>query len=151
MKIILISIFLANIIWEFLLLIWDCLHWIRGEKMIIDGYQRENMFRDLNRNLNSIQIPTPININESSTKQIVYKIDGDLNGNIKGNNVTVILMGDGNINGNIERNFLLAQSQNKMRLVSIASSTLTRVLTKSNRKHAILILYSLPSNHVKPT
>ena len=70
--------------------------------MIIDGYQRENMFRDLNRNLNSIQIPTPININESSTKQIVYKIDGDLNGNIKGNNVTVILMGDGNINGNIK-------------------------------------------------
>ena len=102
MKIILISIFLANIIWQFLSLIWDCLHWTRGEKMIIDGYQRENMFRDLNRNLNSIQIPTPININESSTKQIVYKIDGDLNGNIKGDNVTVILMGDGNINGNIE-------------------------------------------------
>ena len=73
--------------------------------MIIDGYQRENMFRDLNRNLirelNSIQIPTPVDTNESLTKQIVYKIDGDFNGDIKGDNVTVILMGDGNINGNI--------------------------------------------------
>ena len=70
--------------------------------MIIDGYQRENMFKDLNRNLNSIQIPTPVDINESSTKQIVYKIDGDFNGNIKGDNVTVIIMGDGSINGDIE-------------------------------------------------
>ena len=34
--------------------------------------------------------------------QIVYKVNGDFNGNIKGDNVTVILMGDGNINGNIE-------------------------------------------------
>lgn len=69
--------------------------------MIIDGYQAEEIFRDLNRNLNSIQIPTPVDINELSTKQIIYKIDGDFNGNIKGDNVTVILMGDGNINGNI--------------------------------------------------
>ena len=74
--------------------------------MIIDGYQRENMFRDLNRDLirelNSIQIPTPVDTNESSTKQIVYKIDGDFNGDIKGDNVTVILMGDGNINGDVK-------------------------------------------------
>ena len=34
--------------------------------------------------------------------QIVYKVDGDFNGDIKGDNVTVILMGDGNFNGNIE-------------------------------------------------
>ena len=34
-------------------------------------------------------------------KQIVYKVDGDFNGDIKGDNVTVILMGDGNFNGNI--------------------------------------------------
>lgn len=74
--------------------------------MIIDGYQKEDMFKDLlkdlNKDLNSIQIPTPVDINESSTKQIVYKIDGNFNGNIKGDNVTVIIMGDGNINGNIE-------------------------------------------------
>lgn len=34
-------------------------------------------------------------------KQVVYKVDGDFNGNITGDNVTVIIMGDGNINGNI--------------------------------------------------
>lgn len=98
----LISIFLVNIIWQFLLLIWNCLHWTRGEEMIIDGYQRENMFKALNGNLNSIQIPTPVDTNKSATKQIVYKIDGNFNGNIKGDNVTVIIMGDGNINGDIE-------------------------------------------------
>ena len=35
-------------------------------------------------------------------KQVVYKVDGDFNGDIKGENVTVILMGNGNINGNID-------------------------------------------------
>lgn len=34
-------------------------------------------------------------------KQVVYKIDGDFKGDIKGENVTVILMGDGDINGDI--------------------------------------------------
>lgn len=34
-------------------------------------------------------------------KQTVYKVEGDFNGNIKGDNVTVILMGNGNFNGNI--------------------------------------------------
>lgn len=34
-------------------------------------------------------------------KQTVYKVEGDFNGDIKGDNVTVILMGDGNFNGNI--------------------------------------------------
>lgn len=37
----------------------------------------------------------------TESKQIVYKVDGDFNGNIKGDNVTVILMGDGDINGDI--------------------------------------------------
>lgn len=34
-------------------------------------------------------------------KQVVYKVDGDFNGDIKGENVTVILMGDGDINGDV--------------------------------------------------
>lgn len=34
-------------------------------------------------------------------KQVVYKIDGDYVGDIKGKNVTVILMGDGNFRGDI--------------------------------------------------
>ena len=37
-------------------------------------------------------------------KQVVYKVDGDFNGDIKGENVTVILLGDGNINGDISCN-----------------------------------------------
>lgn len=45
-----------------------------------------------------------INYNNNMNKQIVYKVDGDFNGDIKGDNVTVILMGDGNLNGNIESN-----------------------------------------------
>lgn len=42
-----------------------------------------------------------IDYNNNMNKQIVYKVDGDFNGNIKGDNVTVILMGDGDFNGNI--------------------------------------------------
>ena len=34
-------------------------------------------------------------------KQTVYKVEGDFNGDIKGDNVTVILMGNGDFNGNI--------------------------------------------------
>lgn len=34
-------------------------------------------------------------------KQTVYKVEGDFNGDIKGDNVTVILMGNGNFNGDI--------------------------------------------------
>lgn len=43
-----------------------------------------------------------VGIKGTMSNQIVYKVDGDFNGNIKGDNVTVILMGNGNINGNIE-------------------------------------------------
>lgn len=35
-------------------------------------------------------------------KQVVYKINGDYIGDIKGENVTVILMGNGDINGNVD-------------------------------------------------
>lgn len=43
-----------------------------------------------------------VSIKGTMNNQIVYKVDGDFNGDIKGDNVTVILMGDGNINGDIE-------------------------------------------------
>lgn len=43
-----------------------------------------------------------VGIKGTMNNQIVYKVNGDFNGDIKGNNVTVILMGDGNFNGNIE-------------------------------------------------
>lgn len=34
--------------------------------------------------------------------QIVYKVLGDVNGFVSGDNITVILMGDGNVNGDIK-------------------------------------------------
>ena len=83
--IVFLAIISANVMWEFLLLIWHYLHYHNGEEMI-------NKDISLNEFLD--------NHNEE-VKQIVYKIDGNYNGNIKGKNITVILMGDGNINGNI--------------------------------------------------
>ena len=38
----------------------------------------------------------------NAIKQVVYKVEGDFNGNISSDNVTVILMGDGNINGDVK-------------------------------------------------
>ena len=34
--------------------------------------------------------------------QIVYKVFGNVNGDISGDNITVLLMGDGNVNGDIK-------------------------------------------------
>ena len=42
-----------------------------------------------------------IGIVGTMNNQIVYKVNGDFNGDIKGDNVTVILMGNGNFNGDI--------------------------------------------------
>lgn len=42
-----------------------------------------------------------IDYNNNMNRQTVYKVDGDFNGDIKGDNVTVILMGNGNFNGDI--------------------------------------------------
>lgn len=43
-----------------------------------------------------------VGIKGTMNNQIVYKVDGDFNGNIKGDNVTVILMGDGDFVGDID-------------------------------------------------
>lgn len=45
-----------------------------------------------------------IDYNNNMNNQIVYKVNGDFNGNIKGDNVTVVLMGNGNFNGNVDSN-----------------------------------------------
>ena len=39
---------------------------------------------------------------DKSGVQIVYKVLGNVNGNISGDNTTVILMGDGSVNGDIK-------------------------------------------------
>lgn len=42
------------------------------------------------------------NEDRKAIKQVVYKVEGDFDGDISGDNVTVILMGDGNINGDVK-------------------------------------------------
>lgn len=42
------------------------------------------------------------NEDRKAIKQVVYKVEGDFNGDISGDNVTVILMGDGSINGDVK-------------------------------------------------
>lgn len=52
----------------------------------------------INGNVNEYNYSGMSNMN----KQIVYKVDGDFVGDIKGDNVTVILMGDGDFVGDID-------------------------------------------------
>ena len=59
----------------------------------VNGYaRREERIYDMSKHKED---------NYRINKQTVYKVEGDFNGDIKGDNVTVILMGDGNFNGNI--------------------------------------------------
>lgn len=49
----------------------------------------------------SVTLNEFLNRSGDHVNQVVYKVDGNFNGDITGDNVTVILMGDGDINGNI--------------------------------------------------
>lgn len=42
------------------------------------------------------------NEDHKAVKQVVYKVEGNFNGDISGDNVTVILMGNGSINGDVK-------------------------------------------------
>jgi hypothetical protein len=72
----------------------------------IIGIATSNLLFDFlfNREKN---MPTSVTLDEFLNRdgdhinQVVYKVNGNFNGNITGDNVTVILMGDGNINGDI--------------------------------------------------
>ena len=75
------AIICANTLWDFLMLFID--------------WRRKNMSNKY------VTLDEFINGRGDFVKQIVYKIEGDFNGDIKGENVTVILMGDGDINGDI--------------------------------------------------
>lgn len=62
--------------------------------------QKKKDYEKLDKNEDYI-IRGHIDYNNNMNKQTVYKVNGDFNGDIKGDNVTVILMGDGNFNGDI--------------------------------------------------
>lgn len=81
-----LAIVFAQVLWQVLVTLWN---WIvnKKEKSMSDKYVTLDEF---------------MNERGEWVKQVVYKVDGDFNGNISGENVTVILMGNGNINGNIK-------------------------------------------------
>lgn len=67
--------------------------WWRLITDFINGYAR--------RKKRIYDMPKYKEDNYRVNKQTVYKVEGDFNGDIKGDNVTVILMGNGNFNGDI--------------------------------------------------
>ena len=94
---ILVTICLANLIYDLTGFIIKCFDRAKREKDI----EKMNTY-------NSSYIQTLREMEDYATyitrkhnDQIVYKVDGDFNGDIKGDNVTVILMGNGNFNGDI--------------------------------------------------
>lgn len=95
---ILVTIGLANLIYDLIGFINKCLNRTKKEKDI----EKMDVF-----NSSYVQALREMEdyatyITRKHDNQIVYKVDGDFNGDIKGDNVTVILMGDGDVNGNIE-------------------------------------------------
>ena len=87
---ILMIISFANLIYDLTKIIEYCFDQSKRkkkDKQYISGYIKYN---------------DGVGIKGTMNNQIVYKVDGDFNGDIKGDNVTVILIGNGNINGNIE-------------------------------------------------
>ena len=85
--IIFITAFVANLIWDII----DYINDIRKKNR-----------REKNMSVMTVTLDEFMNEHGDFVKQIVYKVDGDFNGDIKGENVTVILMGNGDINGNID-------------------------------------------------
>ena len=82
----LLTIIFAEALWQVLLTFWD---WITNK-------------RDIYMSDKYVTLDEFMNERGEWVKQVVYKVDGDFNGNISGDNVTVILMGDGSINGDVK-------------------------------------------------
>lgn len=60
------------------------------------------LFDFLEKNMSkSVTLDEFLNNDRNIVRQVVYKIDGDFKGDIKGENVTVILMGNGDFKGDI--------------------------------------------------
>ena len=74
-------------------------------KLIVEFFR---VFKILTMDSKEKEMATYVTLDEfynedrKAVKQVVYKVDGDLNGNVKGDNVTVILMGNGDVNGNVD-------------------------------------------------
>ncbi len=96
--IILVAIILANLIYDLTGFIIKCFNMTKREK---DIEKMDMCNRSYIQALREMEDYATY-ITRKHDDQIVYKVDGDFNGDIKGDNVTVILMGDGNFNGNVD-------------------------------------------------
>lgn len=92
---ILVVILLANLIYDLTGFIIKCFDRTKREKDIEKMYNR-SYIQTLREMEDYAKYTT-----RKHDSQIVYKVDGDFNGDIKGDNVTVILMGNGDFNGDI--------------------------------------------------
>lgn len=86
------SIIISVIIAIEFVLIWDLV--IEFFEIFTGSYKNKEMST-------YVTLDDFFNEDRKAIKQVVYKVEGDFNGDIKGDNVTVILMGDGDINGDI--------------------------------------------------
>ena len=91
---ILVTIGIANLTYEFIIKCFDR----AKRKKDIEKMDMCNRYVQAMREMEDYATY----ITRKHNDQIVYKVDGDFNGDIKGDNVTVILMGDGNFNGDID-------------------------------------------------
>lgn len=94
---ILVTVGLANLIYDLTGFIIKCFDRIKREK---DIEKMDTWNRSYVQALREMKDYATY-ITRKHDDQIVYKVDGDFNGDIKGDNVTVILMGNGNFNGDI--------------------------------------------------
>lgn len=94
---ILVIIGLANLIYDLTGFINKCLNRTKREK---DIEKMDMCNRSYIQALREMEDYATY-ITRKHDDQIVYKVDGDFNGDIKGDNVTVILMGNGNFKGDI--------------------------------------------------
>jgi len=83
------SVLFAGLIWRLIV------EFFRVFKILINDYKEKEM-------ATYVTLDEFYNENHKAIKQVVYKVEGNFNGNISGDNITIILMGDGNINGDVK-------------------------------------------------
>lgn len=81
-----IAITFAQLIWDLIIVFFES---------FTGGYKNKEMST-------YVTLDDFFNEDRKAIKQVVYKVEGDFNGNISGDNVTVILMGNGSINGDVK-------------------------------------------------
>ena len=100
---IMISICISMVFYNACGIILECINRSKNKDPEISATQIAEITREFRIN-QCTRLEQQLSEQSMRNKQSIYKVDGDFNGDIKGDNVTVILMGDGDVNGNIESN-----------------------------------------------